>query len=1043
MRNFESMTNKSAGPIRLFVLGDARIETPTAVIEPTAEIVFALALHLILSRKEASSRRALQRLLWPHVDNQVAAHRLRQTILKLRRLGIHVEAVGASRIQVNNDPILIDYESWLKKSPGTGESDRLELLPGYEPQFSSPFAEWLDVQRQTITGAITRSIISTIGVYRRSGQWDALETVASAGRVMSPYNEEITLALAESLAMRGAKLEAVRIVDGYLAEVGPSSRDLRVQAATLRRRIAAGPSTLGAAVTSDLPLVGRASVLHELSSLLSKALSGNSQPVMLLGDAGIGKSRLLTECASFAALQGVTTQRVHCRPSYPHRPLSAFVELVPSLRTLRGAIGCAPDTLAYLDRLTKHEPSGNIAPNDNDSNWIYGRVLRALFDIFDAVSEEAPLLIQIEDAHWLDPTSAQVLGDMFAWCQTRPIVFAMTGRDLPDAWQNGIPENLRTIDVAPLDMGAARELVTNTTRKHGQCIDPLCLEWCVSVGEGNPYFLQELATHWVETGATHGIPASLSALLERRVDRLDSDALQLLQACAILENNSTLARLERVLEYQAHRLLKGINILGTAGMIVSERDEGEGTARARVTSKHELLSNVALSRLSAPAKAFLHRRAGLILEQEIEEHLSTAVLWDCAKHWRNVGDPHRGLALALSCGHQLMKVGLPKAAAEAYAKCLPLCTTDNQRWEVLEAETVAYYRLSDWQRVRETFAMARLLKSRVEPTFCTHDDLELMDLRADWQNLAWDDIASKAMQCLRAEDASPRHRIEAGVMAMMLLGFRGDDDGIREAFHMIELLSVQVEDARSLTFQAGMVYHTAIGDLSKGVEAARQLVVEQRERGHVADLLRAQCNAAVTLRVAGFFDEAQQSLVEALSLAEAHSMELSMIRALPMLGNMALDRDRIEEAKTWHKKLEALSVHPSNRFGYLEVKGLGVRIALAEGNSRLAREELLLSREEAMADGVFHRRAYNCALQAATDLMAGGRTTQDILECMAHAFQHSKGGLHQAYTACVLYAALLKDGQDERAHRIFEDYTRHHRREPWPVPSHLLAPLLQ
>src|SRR5688572_2532597 len=118
MRNFEPMTNKSAGPIKLFVLGDARIETPTAVIEPTAEIVFALALHLILSRKEPSSRRAIQRLLWPQVESPIAAHRLRQTILKLRRLGVEFETVGASRIQLSNDPIFVDHEFWLQKPTG-------------------------------------------------------------------------------------------------------------------------------------------------------------------------------------------------------------------------------------------------------------------------------------------------------------------------------------------------------------------------------------------------------------------------------------------------------------------------------------------------------------------------------------------------------------------------------------------------------------------------------------------------------------------------------------------------------------------------------------------------------------------------------------------------------------------------------------------------------------------------------------------------------------------------------------------------------------
>ena len=147
MRIFGPMANKSAGPIKLFVLGDARIETPTAVIEPTAEIIFAVALFLILGRKEPSPRRALQRLLWPNVDTSTASHRLRQTLLKLRRMGIRVDTVGTSRVQIGNDSVSVDSEEFLRNTSTELELERLSLLPGYDPQFSAPYAEWLDAQR--------------------------------------------------------------------------------------------------------------------------------------------------------------------------------------------------------------------------------------------------------------------------------------------------------------------------------------------------------------------------------------------------------------------------------------------------------------------------------------------------------------------------------------------------------------------------------------------------------------------------------------------------------------------------------------------------------------------------------------------------------------------------------------------------------------------------------------------------------------------------------------------------------------------------------
>src|SRR4029079_1447697 len=102
----------------------------------------------------------------------------------------------------------------------------------------------------------------------------------------------------------------------------------------------------------------------------------------------------------------------HCRPSFVNRPLSVFIELAPLLRSLPGAIGCSPDTLQFLERLTRHEPSQVEKRVDTEPGWVYGGIQRALFDMVEAVAHEAPLLVQIEDIHWLDAASEDLLREM-------------------------------------------------------------------------------------------------------------------------------------------------------------------------------------------------------------------------------------------------------------------------------------------------------------------------------------------------------------------------------------------------------------------------------------------------------------------------------------------------------------------------------------------------------------------------------------------------------------------------------------------------------
>src|SRR5687768_3598157 len=195
------MANASVGSIRLFVLGDARIETPKGEIEPTAEIVFAAALYLILERREPVSRKQLTEILWPGVEPSLASHRMRQTLLKLRQVGFPIHAEGHGRLILTTDQVAIDYEDLV---PNSGRLDpqqleRLNLLPGYEPRFSPHFLDWLDSWKRRINSVLSSLAIEVIAGLRAEARWQELERAASNLLRLSPYNETATLALAEAL----------------------------------------------------------------------------------------------------------------------------------------------------------------------------------------------------------------------------------------------------------------------------------------------------------------------------------------------------------------------------------------------------------------------------------------------------------------------------------------------------------------------------------------------------------------------------------------------------------------------------------------------------------------------------------------------------------------------------------------------------------------------------------------------------------------------------------------------------------------------------
>jgi DNA-binding SARP family transcriptional activator/tetratricopeptide (TPR) repeat protein len=1036
---------KQAGPVvRLRVLGEASISMPLARIDPSAEIIFAATLYLIVERGDPVSRRTIQALLWPSASDSVASHRLRQTLLKLRRLGFPIDLKNKGNISVAAEAVSVDFEEFLAARKGVDfrSNDALVMLPAYEPRFSAPYLEWIDALKAKVNASMTRVMLGIIAGHRVKGEWVEAELNASRLLRFQPYNEEATLAMAEACAMRGGKLDAMHILDRYLSEVGSGPTDLRLPATIMRRRIADRMHPRAEAVVGESPLVGRGAMMERLGELLERCRDRRGEACLVWGDAGVGKSRLLGEFATFASLRGIPTQRVQCRPSDPHRPLSVFVDLVPGLRNMRGAIGCSPETFTYLDRLTRHKPTKiEVKAAEGDAEFVYAKVQQSLFDLVDAVSDEGCLIILIEDVHWIDSTSAKLLREMVAWAAEHSILFAFTGRDQPEGWLAGMPPRLEEIHLPPLEPGPSRDVVLGVVRQHGREIDDQYLDWCVRVAEGNPYFLQELANHWIESGGQRKVPASLAAVLNARISRLARDTLYLLQTCAVLEKNSTLERIEKVLGYESHQMLRAINELGSAGMLVIEAGEpGTGVAD-RFSSRHDLLSNAALARLTAPALAFLHRRAGAVLEKEIDEHRSTAILWDCAKHWQLAGELGRALDLARSCATHLMAEGLPNAAADAYEKSLAYCGTGDERLETLEGLAHAYYRSSAWERVSEVVRKAREVMLTIHPNRDLHDDLELMALRAEWRTLRWERTLQKALACLKEEKATPNHRVEAGGMALMLLDQTCAHDVMPSVYEILEHLSTKPGVTLAAKLQATVVYHTVCGSLETAVESARALISEQRKTGNIGDLFRSLCNAAVPMRTAGVFDEAESVLLEALSIAEEHKIDLALSRALPMLANMALERGLDSDATRW---LELLRAHPStphDKYVAIEIAGIGVRLALLSNRPEEARKLLPRRLQAFKHDPAVFRRTYQAALYVATELASGRIPSEASLRVLKDSHLHSRRTTHQAFAAYALYVGLKAAGKKRQAHKLLTEYLTTYRREPWPAPTHLLTTL--
>jgi tetratricopeptide (TPR) repeat protein len=447
---------------------------------------------------------------------------------------------------------------------------------------------------------------------------------------------------------------------------------------------------------------------------------------------------------------------------------------------------------------------------------------------------------------------------------------------------------------------------------------------------------------------------------------------------------------------------------------------------------------VALGQLSGPGLVFLHRRAAKVLEGLIQQNGDASTLWSCAKHWQLAGDTSQAFRLATSCANHLLEAGLPNDAAEAFGRAQQYASSDEDLLTVLKGRANAFYRGSDWQNVTHTIADALILRRKLHPESYEHDELELMQLRAEWQTLNWNGILSRSLTCLSAEDAPGTHRVEAGVMALMMLSFSNDRPRALTTFQLIIDLSSHSDVGIGSLLQAKMVYHTHWGSFDEAVRAASDLIAHDRESGDVSRIFRSLCNAAVTLRAAGKFEDAANRLKEALSLADRHHLYLSKARATPMLANLALELGRNDEAKFWLNELVSSPIASDDTLGHDEVSAISARIALLEG--RLEDAKVLVERklEHMRHDQVPQRRAYRAALLVAVELATVGIASSESVKELETEHILTRQNIFQAFASYALYAGLRSVGQVKSAELLLNEYLGRHRREPWPAPSHLL-----
>jgi DNA-binding SARP family transcriptional activator/tetratricopeptide (TPR) repeat protein len=1012
--------------VRITTMGEARISLREVNLQPGSGLSFSVVLYLALEAGQYVTRTKMRAMFWPGVPEGVARHALRQCVYTIRNGG-GIVSCDRDRVLVATHTVTVDYHA-LAPDPTADPSVLLrDFLPDYEPRISTAHDNWLQSLRDRTHAHLRRILLAAIAQYRCLARWTDVEAAARRCLELDPLNEEATLALAEAMAMAGRKLAAMQILDTYREELGPDATPLSLPVDTVRHRVTELLSLMPP--PKDIPFVGRASQLAILGAQSAQLRLSRGGSYHVWGPRGIGKSRLIAEVSRLAILDGVKVINVACSQHTPTTADEPFRKLVSELLRLPGAIGCSPSALSALRTLVDQSPDRYRKGARITSIHAFQAITDALIDLADAVSQEQPLLIILDDIDGTNGLSEYSLARLRGAAHDRPVLVLSSSRaPLAEPALSG--RNTHSLEVDSLSDAESTTLLNALTAKCASGMREPFHGRCIAVAGGNPALLIDIALQWCASGTAFQFPLSVINAFNDRFSHLDENAQRLLQLCVVFGTECTVERVLRTGLYDSTQVARAIEQLGRSGLVAFH--DGSIVVADPFVSTHFL------AKLSEAAVRYLNHVAALSLEAELRLPQYQVLVWQCARHHRRAGNSARAVELLTACAdHALRQAQLTEGIA-ILQRAKDLCTTAQERLLVTE-RLVRPLRLAErwrqaWQTIQFNSQQRRDLRSESNG----HDDLELTSLAARWQlNQPLITLIKDINRCLVDEKSSPQHRADAAVQLLILAHNMGDSAGMRFAYAIASDIKTLAGDSVSI-LTAEMIYHSAIGELSTAAAVAEKLVDVARSCLSAPELALTLRQVALPLRFVGRFDTARQLLDEALSITTALGANYASLKAADMIGTTFLEQGQLTQAWEWYMKSVRWSGGAGDPTWAAYARNLGAKVALLQSKTSTAARLVRPRARKALKRSVLRLRCDELAIWITLSLQKGvTHFDAKLISALEDAFATLKHLGSQDFTAYALTLLRRTTKGTDSAASLLSDYLANHRREISSPPAYL------
>ncbi len=610
--------------------------------------------------------------------------------------------------------------------------------------------------------------------------------------------------------------------------------------------------------TSLDPLVGRSNELAQLLGSVGIAGPHTHGAVLLSGDAGIGKTRLLRELADRAVIEGHRVLVGHCLDlgdsAFPFQP---FVEVLAGLTE-----GERDDVAKRFPSLAPLLPASVRTHTGSGTGELFAGLVAAL----DWLAADRPVLLLLEDVHWADASTRHLVRYILTQRFIEPVHVVVSYRsdDLHrrHPLRSAVAEWARLPGVQRLDLGPlGDDDVRDLVRSRGiDDLDPSGMAAIVRRAEGNAFIVEELID--AGTDDTTPLPATLADLLLVRLDRLDDVGRKVVRAASCAGTQVTDTLLAEVVGI-------GVDELDTA-----LRSALDHKILARVSAdayafRHALLAEVVYDDLLPGERRRLHVAYVAALTREG----AVASAADIARHATEAGDLPVAFVAKVAAGDEAVCVHGHEEAAQHYERALEIISSAPEDTDVVDLVVRTSEALTAAGHMQRATALVRDQLAHLPPEASVEDRGRLL---VELGNAALataldseaESAAREALAFVPEEPTALRAAVE-NLYANVAAEMRRDDEALAWAAQARSLgdrlgLSHVVADATALQERL----RSRSGDDPDGAKRRfAALIATAHAEGNVVGELRAQHHLAFLHHDLGELDEAEEAFLGAMRRA--------------------------------------------------------------------------------------------------------------------------------------------------------------------------------